>query len=230
MSVFISPKDVIVDFLRTKLTDPRARAEDTNTEIFDGDATEYNLTAPEGSVQAITSITVDGTDQTKWKDYRIDHQNQKVVFYSPTASGSDNVSISYKQGTTNWIYPDKAKKTLSSTSFPRINIISVGGTGKRLGRYDSDVESINNFQIDIWTKEDQVFTIDEIKYSGEKLGTYIAYEITRALKQNEDDLHPEFYNYTLLSTPRDRGFDSELQCYHKVVEIEVKGINVGEIY
>lgn len=228
--MYINPKEIITDFLRSKLEDPRSRAEDTNTETFDGGGTEFSLTATTGSVQCITSVSVDGTTQTKWKHYYIDHQNQKVIFFSNTASGTDNVEIFYKQGTTNWIYPDKPKKTLSATSFPRINIISIGGTGERLGQYNSDMESVENFQLDIWTKEDQIFTIDSVKYSGDRLGTYIAYQITKAFKESMEDLHPALYNYSILSTPRDMGFDSELQCYHKIVEIELRGINIGETY
>lgn len=230
MTKYINPKDIIVDFLRAKLTDPRSRSEDTNMEEFNGGGTEFELTAPEGKVQCITNVSVDGTTKVKWKDYYIDNQNQKVVFFTNTSSGTNNVDITYKYGTTSWIFPDKPKNSLSATSFPRMNILSVGGTGERLGRYDSDVESSSNFQIDLWTKEDQIFTVDSIKYSGDRLGTYLAYEVTKAFKTYMDDLHPAFYNLTLTSTPRDMGFDPELQCYHKVVECELKGINVGESY
>ena len=112
MSVFTSPKDIIVDFLRCKLTDPRSRAETLNTETFDGGGKTFSLT-PSGSLSCITAVTVTSVAQNKWTDYYIDFQNQKVVFYSNTASGTANVSITYKQGTTNWIFPDKAKESLS---------------------------------------------------------------------------------------------------------------------
>jgi len=145
--VFISPKNIIVDFLRCRLTDPRSRAESSTTEEFDGGGTEFSLTPPSGTLSCVTSVTVDGTTQTKWKDYRIDFQNQKVIFYSATAAGTNNVNITYKYGSTNWIYPDKAKKTLSKTSFPRMNVLMIGGSGERLGQYNSDVESTQHYQL-----------------------------------------------------------------------------------
>jgi len=226
--VFISPKNVLVEFLRRRLTDPRSRAEDTNTETFNGGTTAYSLTPTSGTMSCITNVEVDDVAQTKWKDYYIDWQNQKVIFYSATAGGTDNVEITYKQGTTNWIYPDKAKKTLSKTSFPRINVLVVGGTGERLGQYNSDVESVMHFQIDIWTKENQTFTIDSVKYEGDKHAEYIAHQIMAAFRSHEDDLHPELYNYTPVGIPRDLGYNQEMECFHTIVEVELKGINVSE--
>jgi len=226
--VFISPKNVLVEFLRNRLTDPRNRAEDSTTEEFDGGGTEFSLNPPSGTMSCVNSVTVDGSTQTKWKDYYIDFQNQKIIFYNATAAGADNVDITYKYGSTNWIYPDKAKKTLSKTSFPRINILVVGGSGGRLGQYNSDVESVMHFQIDIWTKENQTFTIDSIKYEGDKLAEYLAHQIMKSFRAYEDDLHPELYNYTPIGIPRDLGFNQEMECFHSIVEVELKGINVSE--
>jgi len=228
--VFISPKNIVVDFLRCNLTDPRSRAENSRTEEFDGGGTEFSLNPTSGNVSCITSVTVGGTTQTKWKHYYYDFQNEKVIFYSNTASGTDNVDVIYKQGTSNWIYPDKPKKSLSKESFPRINVLVVGGTGERLGQYNSDVESAPHFQIDVWTKEDQKFTISSVVYADDKLSEYLGYQVMVAFRSSEDDLHPALYNYTALGIPRDLGYNQEMQCFHTVVETELKGINVSEGY
>jgi len=226
--VFISPKNILIEFLRCNITDPRARAEDSQTETFDGGSTEFQLSPTSGSVSCITSVSVSSVDQEKWAKYYIDWQNQKVIFYSNTAAGTDNVEITYKYGTTNWIYPDKPKETLSSTSFPRMNILAVGGPGERTGQYNSDFESAIHFQIDIWAKENQLFTISSVKYEGDKLAEYLAYEVTRSFRAEEGDIFPAMYNYTLLGSPRDMPFNQELQAFHKIVEVEMKGINMGE--
>lgn len=226
--VFISPKNILTDFLRCNLTDPRNRAEDSRTEEFNGGSTDFSLTPSVGTMSAVTLVTVDGATQTKWKDYYIDVQNQKVIFYSNTASGTDNVDITYKQGTSNWIYPDKPLKTLSRTAFPRMNILVVGGTGERLGQSNSNVESAIHFQIDVWSKENQTFTIDSVVYSNDRLTEYLAYQVTKAFRSSVDELHPELYNFTLLGTPRDMGYNQEMQSFHTIVEVELKGIDVGE--
>jgi len=228
--VFISPKNILVDFLRVNLTDPRARAEATNTENYDGGATVFQLTPTSGTVSCITSVKIGGTSQNKWKDFWYDVQNEKVIFYSNTTAGVNNVEVKYKYGTTNWIFPDKAKVSLSASSFPRINVLVVGGSGERLGQYNSDIESVTHFQIDLWTKENQIQTIDSIKYSGDKLSEYLAHQVMKSFRSNEDDLFPALYNYTPVGVPRDFGFDNEIECFHTVVEVELKGINVGEAY
>jgi len=49
-----------------------------------------------------------------------------------------------------------------------------------------------------------------------------------AFRSYEDDLHPAQYNYTPVGIPRDLGFNQEMECFHNVVEVELKGINVSE--
>lgn len=223
----ISPKNQVVNFLRHRLTDPRSRAETSQTETFNGGSTDFQLTPTSGTMSCITEIKVDSVAQTL-ASYYIDSQNQKVIFYSNTNSGSDNVSIKYKRGAKSWIYPDKAKESLSKTSFPRLNVLVVSGTGKRIGQYNSNVESSIHFQIDIWTKENQIFTIDSIKYEGDKLAEYLGYEITKAFRGKIDDFFPVLYNYVLLGSPRDLEFNQEYECFHKIVEFELSGIDIGE--
>jgi len=224
--VFISPKNIIVDFLRRRLVDPRSRAETSQTEEFNGGGKTFSLTPTAGTMSCITSVTVASVEQTKWKHYWIDFQNQKVIFYSNTASGTNNVDITYKRGTTNWIYPDKSRTNLSKTSFPRINILMVSGSSERLGQYNSNMESALHYQVDIWTKENQKFTIDGVVYEGDKLSEYLGYQILKAFNENVDDLHPKLYNLTVLSTPRDLAFNQEMECFHHICEIELKGIDL----
>ena len=145
----ISPKDIIVDLLRIHLTDPRARGEALNTENLDGGSSEYTLTPTTGKAQCITSLSIDGTPQKKWRDYIWDHQNQKVIFNGNTAVGTGNVEIIYKQGS-GWIFPDKPIKELGVNSFPRLNVIQNPGTGLRMGANTAPVESAVPFQIDVW--------------------------------------------------------------------------------
>lgn len=226
--VFISPKQIVVEFLRHRMTDPRSRAETAQTEEFNGGGTTFSLTPTSGSVSCITGITVDAVAVNKWKDYYIGFQNEKIIFYSATAGGTNNVDISYKRGSTNWIYPDKAKTSLGATSFPRLNILMIGGPGERLGQYNSNIESVMHFQVDIWTKENYIKTINSVKYEGDKLAEYIGYQVIKAFEDHINDLHPQLYNFRLLSQPRDMGFNREYQAFHVIVEFELKGIDVGE--
>ena len=224
----ISPKNIIVDFLRKNLTDPRSRAESSTTEEFDGGGTEFSLSPSSGKMSAITGLTVDGVDQIKWKDYYVDFQNQKIIFFSATPNGTDNVDITYKYGTSNWVYPDKPLTTLSKTSFPRMNILIVDGSGERLGQYNSDIQTTILFQIDVWTAEDYVATIDGVKYEGDKLAEYIGLKVIESFRSSIDELYPALFNYRP-GHIQDLPFNEELQVHHKVFDFEMNTINVGEI-
>lgn len=232
---YLNPKNIVVEFLRTRLDDPRtSRVNSSKTNSFTATAsqTSFSLTPSSGSKMfSITSVTVDGTAQTKWEDYYMDYKNQKVVLFTGATLG-DTVVIVYKEGSTNWIYPDKANKKLSATSFPRMNILVPGNVGTRLGNYESPVEGAIRFQVDIWCKDKadgQIFSIGSDKYTGNDLAEYLAYALTAAFEDYESDLHPGLYSYNPVGMPRDLPFDDEYQSHHKVVEFIMKSMDVGRI-
>ena len=230
--MYLNPKWILVEFLRSRLTDPRARAEDSNTENFTATSgqTEFVLT-PDTSLSCIVSVTDNGTDMHKWRDYYIDLRNNKIIFHSGRTEGN-TISVEYKQGSTNWIYPDKPLKTLSESAFPRIDVLLISGTGIRLGQYENNIESSFLFQIDVWTKEkteNQIFTIDGNKYAGENLADYLSWKIIHSIEDYEEDLHPALYDAIIRQVPRDLPFNTEYRAHHKVIEVELSGIKSGRI-
>ena len=231
--VYLSPKTILVDFLRKNVSDPRERTT-SNIETLTATAeqTSFSLTPTAGkTLSYIDSIKVDGTASVKWQDYYIDFKNQKIIFFTGLTVGQSLV-ITYGEGSTDWIFPGKANKKLNALSFPRINIIVIGTPGSRLGNYEAPVEAVPRIQVDIWAKEkqdNQIFTIGGDKYTGEDLAEYIAYQITQAFENNEEELFPALYGYDPVGMPPDLPFDDELQCHHKTVEFICRGISIGRI-
>jgi len=231
--VYLSPKTILVDFLRKNISDPRVRIT-TNSENFAATAgqTDFSLTPTTGkSLSYITSITVNAVASVKWQDYYIDFKNEKIVFFTGL-SLADAVIITYGEGATDWIYPDKPNAKLNAVSFPRMNVMIIGSPGTRLGNYEAPVEAVPRVQIDIWTKEKQdgqIFTIDGNKYTGGDLAEYLAYQITEAFENSESELFPALYGYDPVGMPPDMPFDDELQCHHKIVEFLCRGISIGRI-
>ncbi len=223
------PKNVIVEFLRARLTDPRGRSESTNTETFSGDGSEtsFSLTAPEGKVRCIVEVKVDGVIQNKNEDYTIDLQNEKVIFSSAPNNGTNNISITYKYGTSCWIYPDQPRVDLTTRSYPRIGVTLISGVGNRMGNYEASVISSERYQIDIFAHENEVFNIDGVKYEGEALCMYLARKINLVFKDYIDDLYPLLSHYTLLNIT-DARWESEGQVFHTIMEIGLEGENLGE--
>lgn len=231
--MYLPPKHIISDFLRTFLIDPRERAETAESDNFTAESgqTEFTLTPTSGTASCVTSLTVNAASKSKWEDYYYDERNQKVIFFSGLTA-LDAVVINYKSGSTNWIFPGKSNTKLSTSAFPRMNILVIAAPGKRLGNHKAPVETALMVQVDIWTKEKQdgqIFTIDSKKYTGEALAEYLAFKITEAFEDNEDELHPALYDYEQAQGPRDLPFNTEMQCHHKTVEFEIKGIKIGRI-
>ena len=193
--------------------------------------TSFTLTPPSGTLSWVQSVTVNAVTQVKWRDYYIDFKDQKIIFFTGLTL-SDAVIVTYVHGTTCWIYPDKPHKTLSATAFPRIRVGIPANVGTRLGNYEAPVEGRIRFQIDIWCKEkanDQIFTIDSKKYTGEDLAEYLAYQVTKAFEDYENDLHPALYDYIPIGMPTDMPFDREMQSHRTLVECMLSGLDVGRI-
>lgn len=222
----LNPKVIIADLLREVMDDPRTTRESTNSETFSAGSSEYTLTATSGNPQTITSLTVGGVAQTKWKDYMWDWQNYKIIFPSNTAG---EVVVNYKQGT-GWIYPDKPNKKLSETSFPRINILKSAGVGARFGNYEAPMEETIALQIDFWVKRDFPY-IDSngFIWRDDKLGDYLIQKAKKNLSDNEDKLFCYGYSLRIPTADRDLPFDEEYQAHHKLFIIEFNSLNEGEI-
>jgi len=72
--VYLSPKTIIVDFLRKNVTDPRTRISSTS-DTFTATAaqTSFSLSPTAGkTLSHIISATIAGVASVKWKDYYID--------------------------------------------------------------------------------------------------------------------------------------------------------------
>lgn len=228
----LSPKIIITDFLRSRVTDPRGRNDNTNTESFIASSgqTEFSLTAPSDSVDFVSKVEVNGTEIKKWRDYAYDYRLEKVILFSASSDG-DSVDITYNYGKS-WIFDDKPYVSLSAESFPRVSVSVLSSPTTRLGNYEAPVESMVQMQIDIWVKEKQngqVFEMDGKKWSGERLAELIGYSITNAFEEYEGDLFPVLYGYNASSYPVDLPYDEDLQVHHKNLTVELRGINIGRI-
>jgi len=227
---YLNVEDVISDFLRTFMIDPRNRAEDSISNTFSATASQtiFEITPTVGSVSCITKLTVNGSEKTKWKDYFWDYQNSKVTFYDALTL-ADVVIVTFKQGITNWIYSDRPDEALKDASFPRISIFTTGGGGNKIGGYKADIDSKPSIQIDCWAKIAQPFTIDGRKYSNEYLGRYLGNKVVDAFDDNEDVMFGVFYDFDLVGYPRGGPYSEEYAAHHTVVEVRVKGLHLGRI-
>jgi len=230
---YMDNEDYVSDFLRVHLTDPRARSEATESQSFSpiASATVITLAAPTtGSVSCVTSVTIDGSTSgaKKWQDYYWDYQNGTLTFFSAFA-GTETVVVTYKYGTTNWIYSDRPDDQISAPNFPRISVFTVAAPGNQLGNYEAPVETSSSLQIDVWSKDGYVKTINSRAYANEYMVRYLGNQITAAFTDSMSDLFPSLYDYKLISGVRTAPYSDEYQAFHGIVEINLRGITSGFI-
>jgi len=214
------------------LTDPQARAEDTQTQNTTASAGQTQIVVSpvdgDNTVSCVTSVTVEGTSKNKWRDYHWDYQTSTITFFT-ALSLDDDVVINFKEGSSNWIYSDRPDDKLSINNWPRISVFTVAGGGVRLGQYTAPVESVPIIQVDVWCKNGQIFTIDGRRYSNNYLGRYLANQITKSFEDNESELFNVAYNYLPIGVPRDAPYSEEYQAYHTIIEIKVKSLRLGRL-
>jgi len=220
------PKNLIVDFLNKNITDPRGRLSAV-TDTFNGTGASQTLTLTPTAgkkVRSINSVTSNAVTKSKWQDYTFDIQNNTVT--GTFDSGTGNVVVTYNEGTTGWIFPDLAKVTLTSTSYPRINVLLVSSKAERMGNYTADLQSTEHYQADIWVKENYYYNDGTIVHEGDALAMYLARQMIKAFEDNINELYPYLQHFTHLNT-RDAVWETERQCFHVIVEFELSGISIG---
>lgn len=230
----LEPTEIIMDFLRHRVQDPRSR-HSSRTEEFNGNNSTKTFTlTPTGSnsVLCITGITVDGSAVKKWEEYTFDpvFQSKVVTFVTAPGAGSNNVDITYDEGTTTWVYADFPKEVLSETGYPRISIMGVSGSGERMGvetASPASVVSTEHYQISVWVKEDYGYTCPDSRYrGGEKLAKYLARRVEEAFKDYIDDLYPKLQHYSKVLL-RDAVWETDREIFHVILDVELSGDNLG---
>ena len=230
---YLSPKTIICNFLRKNVIDPRGRIS-TKSDSFIATASQtvFTLTPTTGKkFSHMESLTVNGSTKKLWRDFYIIQKSGQVVFFTGLTL-SDAIIVNYGETSSNWIFTDKPDGKLDSLSFPRINVKIVGNAAYRLGNFDAPVVGVPRFEIPIRCKEkqdNQIFTIDGLKYTGHDLAEYLSYQVTQAFENNESELFPLLWGYNPVGMPTDIPFDDETQCHIKIVECVMQGLDLGRL-
>ena len=100
MAIIKYPQDIVVELLRANISDPKERyLTDSETFISTDGQTDFiiNLTNSNRVVRAIKTVTLDGTELSKWKDYDIDLDipEQPTIILKTPANLDDELVIEY---------------------------------------------------------------------------------------------------------------------------------------
>lgn len=231
MSELVRIDDIIVEFLRCNLIDPRGR-HTTETEDFVATSgqTDFVLSPSNSSdlVRCVNSVSVNDVELKKFSDYSIDLARKKVILTNG-ASVDDDVSVSFKSSASGseWIFPDMPISSLGSSKFPRVSVILVDLSSLRGGSYASDLIDRVHVQVDVWVKDNYSYTVDEHKFSKQELADYLGFMVKKVFADSVNELYPKLYDYEGMvfgSFP----FDEVTQAYRHKQEFLLSGKNLGE--
>ncbi len=230
MGILSNPDDIIAEFLRARLTDPRSRyTSDSDTFTATSGQTVFTLTPTTGShlVRAITSVTVDSVTQKKWQEYTIDLKAPNITQLTGVTE-NDEVIVNYFTAAsgTEWIYPGMPIGTMAASKFPRISVQVINIPGERAGPVNSEMIDTVHFQIDTWTKEKYTTTISSEFYTEQKLADHLGTKVKEAFADNVDDLYPKLYDYARLSFNQ-MPFEEKTHTFRHKQELTLNGIDVG---
>ena len=222
------PKNVISDFLRTHLSDVRSsRGEANKTETFSGTGSSQIITLTPSTgkkARCIVSVTASSVLKSKWIDYVIDMQNGTIT--GTFASGTNNVSVVYKEASNGWIFPALPEITLSTTKYPCMSLLLVSSQGDQTGNYLSEIAQSEHFQLDIWVKEKYYYDDGTNVWSQDALAMYFARQVVKTFEDNINDLYPKLFNFGLLNI-RDAVWEKDREVYHVIVEFTLDGVSIG---
>jgi hypothetical protein len=228
------PEEIIVDFLRRRITDPRSTSRHTATsDTFSGTGSVQTLTLTPTSgnaVQVVTGLTATSVSKKKYQDYDYDLRAKTVT--GTFTSGTANVVVSYDEGTTDWIYSDDPYIELAPSSYPRIRVWKTDENGDRQGSEATSTPAPFvgdcQFQVDIYVRNDrQTFTIGGKVYVNEALLQYLARQVIEAFRLYVDDLYPKLHDIRILSS-RPFPFDKDRQAFRWTILFSATSSVIGQ--
>jgi len=253
MATLTRPDDIVVEFLRARLTDVRSRytsESDSFPSVDIGDKTvtisdklvlsdyysswdygtaSYTLTPTTASnvVRAIRSVKRGTTTLKKWQDYTINLDSKQVALTATPAGNKNTVIEYYNSGAGGeWIYPGFPIAKMGKAKFPRISVQIISKTGDRAGPYTAPIAHDIYFQVDCWAKDGYYKEVDGNRYEGQDLADYLALRVESAFIDYIDDLYPKLYNYTEVAFGQ-MPFDDVSQTYRHKQDFTLTGLNAG---
>ena len=242
---------MLVEFFRANYKEPArsglSKRHTTTSETFSGDAVETEFTVSNTDLLCINTVTISAVAQVKYQDYDIDLVNNKIVFKSAPASGSDNIAVNYDYNTStkSWIYVSEARPRtkLVRTDFPLVTVAPITGSSSFMG-FNSDKNlSEQTFQVDIVTREklvatdyvvvknDGTTTTVSESVQGNKLAQLIARNLWNALQFNwrTDLIGIMWCPVNSLIDIRRIPFEEDKEIFRYAIDFRLRGFDLGVV-
>jgi hypothetical protein len=241
--------EIICEFIRSSYKEPArsglSKRHTTTSQTFSGNTILTDFTVTNTKLLCVNSVSISSVAQTKYVDYQIDLRNNKIVFTTAPASGTNNISVSYDYNTsgTSWIYPDKPNTALTRTEYPRVSVISLDNPTSLMGLSSNMTAGNALIQIDIVTKS-KLLATDFVRVLSDGTTETVTENLegdalTKILTRNiietfrtlwRTKINPKYWFPSGWNPENKRiEFEEDVGIYRRVLTVSLNGFNIGSV-
>jgi hypothetical protein len=223
----IYPEEILTEFLRVNVSEvtrqglSNRQSNDTQSYTATAGQTIFTIT-DKTPIVCINEVTINTNKIYKYIDYDIDLDANKITLKTGATLG-DAVVIDYDYGS-NWIYDDKPRDDLKSSSYPRISVIKLTGSERQRGLADDYYYKNFTAQIDVLAFKGQLCTISTETKEGDDVCKYIANDIITQIKTKwRSELKSALFNFNIISNGIPVPFEEGRSQFRRIIEISFDG-------
>lgn len=236
MTATYEPEEILKDFLRKRMVsdDPRSSRHTTKTYTLNGTSGEQTIDLSgqsSATIQFINMVTLDATAKKKYVDYEYDLRSKTVTIYASSA-GTNNLTITWYENSTDWIYTDQPRIESTTSAYPRIRVWKTDENADRLGSEATTTPAgfggTVTFQVDVYFRnQHEGFTMGGKYRTNEEITKYLARKVVEHVRNYINDMYPKLHSFSVLSN-RPFEFDQERQSYRHIINLQAQSEVIGQ--
>lgn len=219
--------DILTTILRNKIPDPAGRGSD-KAEAFTGNGATKSFPLANKLLTNVYSVSLNGVENIEFVDYDTVYDNPAepnsypAVVFEIAPPSEASIEVSYHIGET-WVYQAFPEEEFTG---PRISLFHISSReelfalGLRETPTTKATKIVTWLQVDVWAKRGEIYTIDGLKYSGNKLKDWIADKVVDSLTQNRTLLKKQGLENFNLRMGRDIDYEERTGIYRKLLDWE----------
>ena len=224
-------EDILTEYLRRKLTDPKSRMTDVVAESHSPAASATTITLTHSKLSHVDAVTVDAASKTLWEDYYITPgATSSVLTFDSAFAGTETVLVSYAYITAgNWIYPSMSTDNPNERAeYPRIAVITVDDPVAYMGSGTSLMRSYPHISLHALCTGEGV-SIDSETWGGRNAARKLCRYAFTQIKDNwRDDLSPTLFDFEPISGPVNVPLDERYRIYRAKADFRLSILDEGE--
>ncbi len=237
-------REIITNHLRNYVPDPRNNETVSKNRVqvyreeyktYTGEAIEISTNEGYGFYSILGLEDEDGHFYRFGTDYWVITERDKIYIqfmdYEESKKPEEGKELlikfrEVKEGR-QWINPAKQSRVIKEQDYPIVSVSIISEAGGRLGDFQAPISRQTQYQVEVRTKEDNLFAYTEAgsnlerTMGGEQLSTEIIEHTIRAIADHEEDLHPTLYGFVLNEGGTYIEFEENTQSHRRVTSFSL---------